>query len=92
MMTICADDDIIVYVGEGYSDRCPVRFADVIFAKDDLLQYCRKENIPHYEYATFADIQRRMQDLIQDRQTGKRATLKKRKQATLARHELLMGG
>src|SRR5208283_1863512 len=92
MMTICADDDIIVYIGEGYSDRCPARFADVVFAKDDFLQYCRKESIPCYEYTTFADIQYRMQALINDRHSGKRSALKKRKLALLARQELLMGG
>ena len=92
MLTISADDDIIVYIGEGYSDRCPSRFADIVFAKDDLLRYCRKENIPCYEYTFFADIRHRLQGLLNDRQTGNHSAFKKRKQALLARHELLMGG
>ena len=42
LVTSSADDDLIVYIGEGYSDRCPVQFADLVFAKDVLKNYCRE--------------------------------------------------
>lgn len=92
MLTMCADDDIIVYIGEGYSDRCPARYSDIVFAKDDLLKYCRQENISCYEYNTFADIQSRLQSLLEQQRSGNPSPFKKRKQAELARQEVYMGG
>ena len=31
----------IVYIGDGLTDRCPAGHADVVFAKDDLEEYCK---------------------------------------------------
>jgi 2,3-diketo-5-methylthio-1-phosphopentane phosphatase len=56
MLTGSGDDDVIVLVGEGYSDRCPARYADVIFARDQLQTYCQQENISYTLYRTFADV------------------------------------
>jgi 2,3-diketo-5-methylthio-1-phosphopentane phosphatase len=92
MLTISAEEDILVYIGEGYSDRCPARFADIIFAKDELLLYCQQENISYYEYKTFADVQNRLQSLIEKKSSQKRPHLHKRRQAELARREIYMGG
>jgi 2-hydroxy-3-keto-5-methylthiopentenyl-1-phosphate phosphatase len=92
LLTLSGDDDIIVYIGEGYSDRCPARFADVIFAKDELLRYCRAENISCYEYRTFADIQDRLERLANNRRAGGSAAgLRKRRQAERARRDLFVG-
>jgi len=92
MLSLAADEEIIVYIGEGYSDRCPARYADIVFAKDDLLVYCQKENIPYYAYASFAEIQSRLSDLLARNGSGSRHMVKKRKQAELARRELYLGG
>ncbi len=89
MLTLSGDEDVIVYVGEGYSDRCPSRYADVVFAKDDLLAYCRSEKLPCHEYGDFSDVQRTMETLLSG--SGRRP-LKKRRQAELARKEVTMGG
>lgn len=91
MLTLCADDDIIVYVGEGYSDRCPARYADVVFAKDELVTYCRQENISYYEYRSFADVVQRLRTLLDTNHSGKHK-LRKRRQAQLARCEVFLGG
>jgi 2-hydroxy-3-keto-5-methylthiopentenyl-1-phosphate phosphatase len=45
-----------VYVGDGISDRCPARFCDVLFARDGLLEYCRKESIRCFPYEDFIDV------------------------------------
>jgi 2,3-diketo-5-methylthio-1-phosphopentane phosphatase len=92
MLTLSSDDDIIVYIGEGFSDRCPVRYADIVFAKDELLKYCRQENISYFEYRTFADIKIRLQEMIEYRQTKKHYGLKKHRQAELAAKEVFIGG
>ena len=46
------DGDCIIYVGDGYSDRYAVNSADVVFAKGDLAEYCRKNN---HDYLPFED-------------------------------------
>jgi 2-hydroxy-3-keto-5-methylthiopentenyl-1-phosphate phosphatase len=45
-----------VYIGDGYSDRCPAEKCDVIFAKDHLLDYCKKNHIPARPFTNFQDI------------------------------------
>jgi 2-hydroxy-3-keto-5-methylthiopentenyl-1-phosphate phosphatase len=84
LLTMSGDEDIIVYVGEGYSDRCPAKYADIVFAKDELLKYCQEENISYYEYHTFGDI---MQRLDQLQSNG----LRKRRQAERARRDVFIG-
>ena len=46
----------VIFVGDGYSDVCALKEADVIFAKKDLEQYCLKHNIKFYEYDDFVDV------------------------------------
>ena len=46
----------VIYIGDGYSDRCPARYADVIFAKAPLTEICRDEGLPHIPVRDFADI------------------------------------
>ena len=65
MLTSSAEEDIIAYVGEGYSDRCPVRYADIVFAKDVLQTYCQNENISYYPYETFDDVVVRLRRLLE---------------------------
>ena len=64
MLAASAEEDIIAYAGEGFSDRCPVRYADIVFAKDVLQTHCQNENISYYPYATFDDIVARLRQLL----------------------------
>ena len=92
MLTLSGDDDVIVYIGEGFSDRCPVRYADIVFAKDDLLKYCQQENISFFEYASFADVIARLEGTLTDRPGGRRLVPGKRRRAELARRQVYTGG
>jgi 2,3-diketo-5-methylthio-1-phosphopentane phosphatase len=60
------DDDIVIYVGDGLSDVCAVRNADVVFAKGTLAASCTEEGIPHHTYRSLTEVliilQRRMKD------------------------------
>ncbi|HUV36132.1 MAG TPA: HAD-IB family phosphatase [Patescibacteria group bacterium] len=47
-----------VYVGNGYSDRCPSGYADLVLAKGELLTHCRQENIPCIPFDNFRDVER----------------------------------
>jgi 2-hydroxy-3-keto-5-methylthiopentenyl-1-phosphate phosphatase len=61
LLTRSAEQDIIVLVGEGYSDRCPARFADIVFARDELQTFCQSENISYYLYSSFRDVIARLE-------------------------------
>lgn len=47
---------LMVLVGDGKSDVCLARRADVVFAKKSLLAYCVENGIPHIPFDTFADV------------------------------------
>lgn len=44
------------YIGDGMSDRCIAKKADLLFAKKGLETFCRTENISYIGYETFKDI------------------------------------
>jgi 2-hydroxy-3-keto-5-methylthiopentenyl-1-phosphate phosphatase len=92
MLALSAEDDLIVYVGEGYSDRCPARYADVVFAKDELREYCRDSKIPFVPYRTFTDVSRRMAKMIDRGDSIGGVRLRKRRRAELARCDVFLGG
>lgn len=46
----------IIYVGDGYTDRCPAASADVVFAKDVLAEYCERVGIAAVSFDGLADV------------------------------------
>jgi 2,3-diketo-5-methylthio-1-phosphopentane phosphatase len=86
LLTLSADDDIIVYVGDGISDRCPVRYADIVFAKGSLIRYCQEQNITYHEFRNFNDVILRLELILQ------RKRIKKRREAEMARREVFAQG
>ena len=56
---------VTAYVGDGLSDVCPSKRADVVFAKGSLEKYCKKEKVEHIPINGLNDVykyfQRRMQ-------------------------------
>lgn len=48
--------DKIIYIGDGYSDFCPSRYADVVFAKKILYERCEQEGIPCMLFDDFSEI------------------------------------
>ena len=57
------DGELIVYVGDGYSDRCAVPEADILFAKGDLKQYCLENGIDFKEFDHFGDVLKELQSI-----------------------------
>jgi 2-hydroxy-3-keto-5-methylthiopentenyl-1-phosphate phosphatase len=82
MVTLAGDEDIIAYVGEGYSDRCPVQYADIVFAKDVLQTFCQEQNISYHLYDSFDDVVERLRVLLSKKK------LRKRLSAEMKRKEL----
>jgi 2-hydroxy-3-keto-5-methylthiopentenyl-1-phosphate phosphatase len=58
ILTNVSEEDIIVFVGDGYSDFCAAEHSDIVFAKGALAAYCNTNKIPHYPFSTFFDVLR----------------------------------
>jgi 2-hydroxy-3-keto-5-methylthiopentenyl-1-phosphate phosphatase len=59
-----ADDQMRIVVGDGFSDRCAADYADIVFAKRQLIQYCRDANISYFEFSDFNDVRVRVEELL----------------------------
>jgi 2-hydroxy-3-keto-5-methylthiopentenyl-1-phosphate phosphatase len=81
-----ADEDIIIYVGDGCSDRCPARYADFVFAKGQLIKYCQQQNITFFEFRHFGDVQSKVEEILL------RKRIRHRQEAAMARREAFMQG
>jgi 2,3-diketo-5-methylthio-1-phosphopentane phosphatase len=46
----------VAFIGEGHSDRYGALYADIVFAKDDLVEICRADGIAFEPYADFDDV------------------------------------
>ncbi|HUI31758.1 MAG TPA: MtnX-like HAD-IB family phosphatase [Candidatus Acidoferrales bacterium] len=85
ILTRTGIDDVVIYIGNGFSDRCAVQYADVIFAKDELLKYCEESNITYFPFETFEDVMRKMNKTFNDGKFRKRHRAElKRREAYLA--------
>ncbi len=47
-----------VLIGDGLSDRCGAREADLVIARRDLLAWCREEGVEATPFESFADVRR----------------------------------
>lgn len=56
MLQIYQEDNLLIYIGDGASDYCPVEKCDIVFAKGKLSKYCNENNIPHYNFQNFFEI------------------------------------
>ena len=50
------DDENVVYIGDGYSDRCAAQAADRIFARDGLARYLDEQGVTYEPYEDFFEI------------------------------------
>ncbi|UCG50564.1 MAG: MtnX-like HAD-IB family phosphatase [Candidatus Latescibacterota bacterium] len=55
-----ADGYFVVYIGNGLSDRCPSEYADYVFAKGELLSYCRENGVEFTAFRNFRDVEREL--------------------------------
>ncbi len=86
ILTLSGDDDIIVYIGDGYSDKCAVKYADIVFARGELQTFCQNENISYYLFNSFADVITRMAEILNKKR------IRKRQQAEFNRKEVYLAG
>jgi len=53
-----------VFIGDGKSDLCGARAADIVFAKKQLIGLCEEENIACIPFRSFADVQRDLENRL----------------------------
>jgi 2,3-diketo-5-methylthio-1-phosphopentane phosphatase len=51
---------LIIYVGDGLSDKCAAGKADIVFAKGDLRRYCEVNGIAHFAFEGLSEVADRM--------------------------------
>jgi 2-hydroxy-3-keto-5-methylthiopentenyl-1-phosphate phosphatase len=61
-----AGASLVVFVGDGMSDRHAAACADVVFAKDKLAGYCDDASIPYTPFDTLADVAGGVAQLMRD--------------------------
>ena len=47
-----------IYIGDGLTDLCAARYADTLYAKATLADYCQENNIPFIRFYNFYDVYR----------------------------------
>jgi 2-hydroxy-3-keto-5-methylthiopentenyl-1-phosphate phosphatase len=55
-----ADGSEVVYVGDGYSDRCAAEDADRVFARRGLAAYLEERGVPFEPFEDFFEIAARL--------------------------------
>ena len=81
-----SEEDITIYIGDGWSDTCAAEHCDFIFAKKSLLKFCEENGLPYYPFKTFEEVIK----IIEQLRIKKK--IKKRHQAALKRKDAFMQG
>ncbi|MBM2816187.1 MAG: phosphoserine phosphatase [Ignavibacteria bacterium] len=81
ILKTASEGEIIVYIGDGYSDCCGVKYSDIVFAKKELAAFCNKEKIPHYPWKSFFDVRITLENIL------KKGKIKPRTEAKKLRNE-----
>ncbi len=56
----------VILIGDGKSDACLAKEADIVFAKGSLIKYCEENDIAHIKFQTFADVLTRVKSWPQE--------------------------
>lgn len=55
------DNATVVFVGDGMSDLCATKEADLLFAKKDLEVYCQRNDIAYLPFTDFSEVLKALQ-------------------------------
>jgi len=55
--------NLTIYIGDGLSDRCAVKEADVLFAKNKLVEYCQEQQVQFFPYSNFKNVVQKLEEL-----------------------------
>lgn len=79
LLTHSSDEDTVVYVGDGYSDMCPVQMSDVVFARDQLLKHCEELSIHYHPFRDFFEVQAILEKYLKERPKYQRVQAHRRR-------------
>lgn len=63
----------VIHIGDGRSDEPAADGADFVFARSSLLEYCRRQGLPHAPFEDFYDVMSRVRELGLFREGGEAA-------------------
>jgi 2-hydroxy-3-keto-5-methylthiopentenyl-1-phosphate phosphatase len=86
LMNNTGDDEISVFIGDGFSDACVVNYSDIVFAKKSLASYCWKNNITYFDWNDFGDVQKKLEKISAQKK------IKHRQDARLKRRDVFLRG
>lgn len=55
-----------IYVGDGNTDRCPSKEADIIFAKGVLKEFCNKEKLQFFPYNNLHEVCTQLENMLKE--------------------------
>jgi 2,3-diketo-5-methylthio-1-phosphopentane phosphatase len=58
LVSALAEPQSVVYIGDGWSDRCASLFADRRFARAGLARFLERERVDHARFESFDEVQR----------------------------------
>lgn len=67
LLSLAGKNPIIIYIGDGRSDTCPAGYADLVFAKAYLLEYCRKKKLAHRPFSALKDVYQYLRSIKNER-------------------------
>jgi 2-hydroxy-3-keto-5-methylthiopentenyl-1-phosphate phosphatase len=59
-----AENDLVIFIGDGFTDQCVAGKADILFAKSNLEELCRQKGWHYYPYANFKDVINTLETLL----------------------------
>lgn len=54
----------VAYIGDGYTDLCPVERADIVFATGRLAEECGRRGFDYFQFESFYDIERKLEEIL----------------------------
>lgn len=67
-------DASLVYIGDGWTDFCPAKKIEYVFAKKDLKDFMKRSDRKFFEFSNFIDIQNTLEALLIKNQIGSLAS------------------
>ena len=84
ILTTSEDSDTIVYLGDGYSDWCPAKLSDVVFATRDLKRQCGELGIPHHPFEDFFEVRAILENYLAERPKYRREQAHRRRKELIS--------
>jgi 2-hydroxy-3-keto-5-methylthiopentenyl-1-phosphate phosphatase len=56
--------DRVLFIGDGTTDECVAKKADIVFARDRLFEICKRDGIECIEWGRWEEIAEAVKDII----------------------------